>query len=386
MAYILLGNHITAEKAFIVIGCFTGLETALTGYLPAGIPYLAELEASLTRIRDFLLLDEVTPDHGVIKMYNKTPRVAFENVTVKIHENVILKNIDGEIQQGLTILTGNVGSGKSTFLKVILGDAKKETGTVTISGEVSYASQDPWLFPSTVRQNITFGEEFDQKRYEEIVEVCALKRDFSAFADGDQTLVSDKGLNLSRGQKTRINLARAIYKKADIYLLDDCLSAVDAHVSKQIFYECIKGFLVDKVCILVTHQKDLLDEADEIVFLSEGSIKYKGTYLNLQKWDNTFKLLPSNQDVKHKIKYLREDSQLECVKTDKKNSLAAIGPSLTNNVYSETKEEGAVKMEIYRKYFTYGGGILMLIFIVFISIITQIASSWADYFISYWLV
>lgn len=127
------------------------------------------------------------------------------------------------------------------------------------------------MFAATLRQNILFGQDYDKKRYNEVVKVCALLRDFEQFPNGDLTLVGERGASLSGGQKARINLARAVYRDADIYLLDDPLSAVDIHVGKHLFEECINGYLAHKTRILVTHQVYHLKKADHIVIMSNVS-------------------------------------------------------------------------------------------------------------------
>lgn len=142
---------------------------------------------------------------------------------------------------------------------------------MNVNGRISYASQEPWVFAATVRQNILFGNPYDKDRYDEVVKACALEKDFLQFPRGDLSIVGDKGASLSGGQKARINLARAVYRDADIYLLDDPLSAVDVHVAKQLYDKCINGYLVGKTRILVTHQVQLLKDADHIVILKNVS-------------------------------------------------------------------------------------------------------------------
>ena len=100
---------------------------------------------------------------------------------------------------------------------------------------MGYAAQDPWLFDGTVRQNILFGNEYDDKRYNDTIQLCNMEQDIASFQDGSNEMVGDRGTTLSGGQKARLNLARAIYRDSDIYLLDDPLSAVDANVGKDLF-------------------------------------------------------------------------------------------------------------------------------------------------------
>lgn len=160
----------------------------------------------------------------------------------------------------------------SFFVNINLSDELEVVdGNIHVNGTISYASQEPWVFAATVRQNILFGQNFDKERYHKVVEVCALQRDFEQFPNGDLTLVGERGASLSGGQKARINLARAIYKDADTYLLDDPLSAVDIHVGKHLFEECINGYLANKTRILITHQVYHLKNADQIAVMSNVS-------------------------------------------------------------------------------------------------------------------
>ena len=148
-----------------------------------------------------------------------------------------------------------------------------------MKGKIAYASQEPWIFSGSIRQNILCGSEFDQERYNQVIRVCALDRDLQLFPSGDGTAVGEKGVSLSGGQKARINLARCLYVDADIYLMDDPLSAVDAHVGRHLVDEAIKGFLRDKIRILVTHQLQHLKNVDKILVLKDVSIA-KNLYSN----------------------------------------------------------------------------------------------------------
>ena len=135
---------------------------------------------------------------------------------------------------------------------------------------MAYASQEPWIFSGTVRQNILCGLDFDAERYNRVIEVCALQKDLSQFPNGDKTLVGERGTSLSGGQKTRVNLARALYIDADIYLLDDPLSAVDVHVGRHLFDKAINSFLSGKTRVLVTHQLHYLNkDVNRILVLKE---------------------------------------------------------------------------------------------------------------------
>lgn len=166
-----------------------------------------------------------------------------------------------------------------------------KSGLATLFGSVSYACQKPWLFTGTVRNNILFGQIYDKRRYNEVVKCCALLKDFEQLPNGDKTIVGERGASLSGGQRARISLARAIYKSASIYLLDDPLSAVDAHVGKHLFDEVIgpRGRLAQNTTrILVTHQVHFLKEADTVIIVENGRIIRQGTYDELANSDLDF--------------------------------------------------------------------------------------------------
>lgn len=213
---------------------------------------------------------------------NQNKCIQFKNVTAMWHKIDVQSGIDEinfEIAAGqFTAIIGPVGSGKSTILNVILRELEIDSGELIVNGIVSYSAQEPWLFESTIRQNILFTEKYDEIRYKQVIRVCALERDFKLLPYGDYTIIGERGISLSGGQRARINLARTIYRHADIYLLDDPLSAVDPHVGKHIFENCIKKFLKDKICLLVTHQEQYLRGNDHVILMNMGRIEIQGKY------------------------------------------------------------------------------------------------------------
>lgn len=185
-----------------------------------------------------------------------------------------LQGIDLKIPKGkLVFVIGPVGAGKSTLIQALLSELPLSCGSMAVNGSLSYASQESWIFTSTIRQNITFGQPMDRVRYDSTINCSSLKTDFEQFNSGDMTMVGENGAGLSGGQKARINLARAVYRMADIYLIDDPLSAVDTHVQSHLFEECLgpNGFLArqNATRILITHQVHFLKEADWIIVLKE---------------------------------------------------------------------------------------------------------------------
>eukprot|EP00771_Trimastix_marina_P000197 gnl/Trimastix_PCT/1203.p1 GENE.gnl/Trimastix_PCT/1203~~gnl/Trimastix_PCT/1203.p1 ORF type:complete len:1491 (-),score=418.48 gnl/Trimastix_PCT/1203:150-4097(-) len=194
-----------------------------------------------------------------------------------------LSELNFSIPRGsLTMIIGNVGSGKSSVLAALMGDIGCLSGHVQVGGSVAYCAQQAWISNATVRDNILFATEFDEARYQEAIRVCALEDDIQLLSAGDQTEIGEKGVNLSGGQKQRISLARATYSRREIYLMDDPLSAVDAHVGKHIFEQCLNGVLAGTTRVLVTNALQYLEHADQIIVLNEGKIAHIGHYSELR--------------------------------------------------------------------------------------------------------
>lgn len=251
--YVLMGNSITAVKAFVTIAYFNYVRASLVEFWPMAVTSVAEGWVSLRRVEEFLL--QQIPHKSTRQLRKKSVRIHslqngifMRSATAYWNQDednkVGIVSVDLEIEkQALVAVVGQVGSGKTTLLEVILKELPLTDGDMDVTGTLSYAAQLPWIFEGSVKKNILFTEELDDKRYKTVLNVCALERDLELFPHGDETIVGDRGISLSGGQKARINLARAVYKRADIYLLDDPLSAVDAHVGKHIFEKCIREFL-----------------------------------------------------------------------------------------------------------------------------------------------
>lgn len=181
-----------------------------------------------------------------------------------------LQDLNLNVKKGsLIAVVGSVGSGKSSLLSALLGEMEKLRGHVGVTGQVAYVPQQAWIQNMSLRDNITFGKNYVRSFYNKIVDMCELKSDLNMLQRGDQTEIGEKGINLSGGQKARVSLARAVYQNADLYLLDDPLSAVDSHVGKHIFDKVIgpKGLLRNKTRILVTHGITFLKDMDLIVHI-----------------------------------------------------------------------------------------------------------------------
>ncbi|CAM9904704.1 unnamed protein product, partial [Hapterophycus canaliculatus] len=147
-----------------------------------------------------------------------------------------------------------------SLLAALLGDLKHVSGDIYAAGALAYVPQTAWIPNDTVRNNIIFGKPYDEDKYEQVLTVCRLRRDLELLENGDMTEIGEQGINLSGGQKQRLSLARALYSDADLFLLDDPLSALDAEVGKQVFEGCVRDALDGKTRILVTNQLQFLPQ------------------------------------------------------------------------------------------------------------------------------
>ncbi|KAI1268304.1 metal resistance protein YCF1 [Xylariaceae sp. FL1019] len=280
---------LSTEIVFPALALFNLLGFPLS-VLPMVITSIIEATVAANRLSDFLTAEEVQPDAVILgpaaeERGEEAVVIRKGTFSWNRHEaKNALKAIDFTAHKGdLTCVVGRVGQGKSSLLQSILGDLWKVDGEVRLNGSVAYVAQQPWIMNATVKENIVFGHRYDSNFYEKAVKACALLDDFAQLPDGDETYVGERGISLSGGQKARLALARAVYARADIYLLDDCLSAVDSHVGRHIIENVLgsEGLLKSKCRILATNAIAVLSDADYIYQLKEGEIVEHGTYRQL---------------------------------------------------------------------------------------------------------
>lgn len=279
----------TTEIVFPALTLFNLLTFPLA-VLPMVITSIIEASVAVGRLTSYLLAEEVQDDAVVLKpaveeLGEETISIRDATFSWDRHETKeVLKDINFSASKGeLSCIVGRVGAGKSSFLQSLLGDLWKVKGRVELHGSVAYVAQQSWIMNATVRENIIFGYRYDSNFYEKTVKACALLDDFAQLPDGDETVVGERGISLSGGQKARVALARAVYARADIYLLDDCLSAVDSHVGRHIIQNVLgpDGLLSSKTRILATNSIPVLVESDFICLLKDGEILEKGTFRQL---------------------------------------------------------------------------------------------------------
>ncbi|XP_048522372.1 multidrug resistance-associated protein 1 isoform X3 [Dendroctonus ponderosae] len=275
-------NILDANKAYVSISLFNILRFPLS-MLPMMISNMVQTYVSVKRINTFMNAEELDPNNVSHDETEADPLV-IENGSFSWGEDSILKGINIRIpHKTLTAIVGSVGAGKSSLISAFLGEMDKVSGRVNTYGTVAYVSQQAWIQNATLKDNILFGKSYDKDLYDKVIEGCALKPDFDMLPGGDQTEIGEKGINLSGGQKQRVSLARAVYADAEIYYLDDPLSAVDSHVGKHIFDQVLgpTGLLKNKTRVLVTHGIIYLPQTDKIFVVTQGEISESGSYQEL---------------------------------------------------------------------------------------------------------
>ncbi|KAI6887500.1 ATP-binding cassette glutathione S-conjugate transporter [Hortaea werneckii] len=279
---------LTTEIVFPALTLFNLLTFPLA-VLPMVITAIIEASVAVNRLTDYFTAPELQPDAVL-----RSEPVGTGEESVRIRDATFTWNKDGDrnvlqdinfsAHKGeLSCILGRVGAGKSSFLETMLGDLYKIRGEVVMRGTSAYVAQSPWVMNASVRENVVFGYKWDPQFYDRTIKACALIEDFASLPDGDQTEVGERGISLSGGQKARLTLARAVYARADIYLLDDVLSAVDQHVGRHIIDNVLgpKGLLQGKTRILATNSIPVLMEAHYICLLRDGRIIERGTYEQL---------------------------------------------------------------------------------------------------------
>ena len=270
----------------------TFLKASVSGKSEGGVDNVGFVPTS-----GFVRVDSVRPSTPTLLRWRKTEvprettlRLSLNNITASWDDEAgrqTLRNITLSLTGNQFIaITGPVGSGKSSLLMAMLGELPIQSGELVCSTEkVAFVSQTPWVFSGTVRENIVFGRPFDEQQYLAALQACDLWKDILLFAKGDSTKLGERGVSLSGGQRARVSLARAVYAQADVYLLDDPLSAVDNKVGRHLYDKCICGVLSNRLRVLTTHQLHYLEKSDHIVVLQNGTVVQNGSYEDLKGSD-----------------------------------------------------------------------------------------------------
>ncbi|XP_019264239.1 PREDICTED: putative ABC transporter C family member 15 isoform X2 [Nicotiana attenuata] len=400
---VMMGIPLTAGRVLSALATFRMLQDPIFN-LPDLLNVIARGKVSADRVASYLQEDEIQPDavefvpkaetqYGV---EIKSGRFSWDTES---GTPPTLDGIELQAKRGMKVaICGTVGSGKSSLLSCVLGEMPKLSGNVKISGEVAYVPQSPWILSGNIKENILFGKPYESVKYDRTVEACALKKDFELFPAGDLTEIGERGINMSGGQKQRIQIARAAYQDADIYLLDDPFSAVDAHTGTHLFQECLRGVLKDKTILYVTHQVEFLPAADLILVMQNGRIAQAGTFEELLKQNIGFEVLVGahNQALESILTVesssrvseeaitgsdMDTDSNINTeTKQDSEHSLCVeITEKDGRLVQDEERVKGSIGKEVYYSYLTTvkGGSFVPIILIAQSSFqVLQIASNY----------
>ncbi|XP_053196098.1 multidrug resistance-associated protein 1-like isoform X2 [Scomber japonicus] len=407
-------NVLDAQKIFVSVALINILKTPLS-QLPFAMSTTMQAFVSLRRLGHLLLQDELKTDN----VERLPPNTDGDAVTIEggsfswsADGPLCLQRINVEVKTGtLVAVVGHVGSGKSSLLSAMLGETERRSGSISIKGSVAYVPQQAWIQNATLKNNILFGQDRKEGWYHRVVEACALLPDLDILPAGDATEIGEKGLNLSGGQRQRVSLARAVYRKSDVYLLDDPLSAVDGHVGQHIFDQVIgpKGLLKDKTRVLVTHGLRYLTKADLVLVMEGGQISEMGSFKELMDRKGAFAHLihtfsgpPPRESSTHRAgsrkslsrlsmtDYSIDLSQEQLISCDlsgvqKMEKLDQDSDSEDCGKLTQADEAhtGRVKLQMYREYFrTVGTTFIMTI--VFLSAFQQAASLAYSYWLSLW--
>ena len=411
MTFILTGKHVSPGKTFMLLSFLNTLRTSVLMWMTCAISTLLESFVSLKRVETFLQLKNLpfleneqdcritdvdyeltkSDDCGspliflressfgdkemhqdVEKPPLEGPRKALvvSGLTYKLTdpvEKTILENVSIEMaDKSLTVITGQVGSGKSTLLASIVKEIELSSGKINYTGSIAYVSQCAWVFSGTIQENILFGNAYDERKFARVVEACALKEDLKRLPNGVLTFVGERGVVLSGGQRARVSLARAVYANADIYLLDDPLSAVDVKVGEHIFNHCVRQLLRDKITVMASYNENHMKIADQVIVLEEGSVLGKGVYSEL-KDSNILNVI---LDASHKTREEREELEYPSQgHADHTSSTPGDGDLVEHlELSKEERVVGSVTSKLYWDYFRAAlpSGVIILVFAFFL--------------------
>lgn len=423
---LVMHESLTAAKVFTALALFRLIQDPLRS-LPRIITGLIQAGISVKRLMEFIDLNEVDPYaiagrenlDFVAKYDPQNIVVAVESATFAwdTKSPPLFRNLNLTVTRGeFVVIHGKVGSGKSSFCSVLLGDMVKRQGYVYVGGSVAFCSQQPWIQNLTIRENILFGKAYDKRKYQKVIEACGLKTDIAKFPAGDKTEIGQKGLNVSGGQKARISLARACYSDADILILDSPLAAVDAIVQNEIFNKCLLGLLKNKTRILVTHNPEIIASkyVDDAIRLVEGSMTHSrnvdkeellsplvspliGSSSSSQYNNNVFTVYPVSRSAAPRTRGTRGTPVSTLEQFSAENVVAEGFSPMSNRsvdsfieesdgrlVLDEVRQEGRVSNHVFMAYFRAVGGLRVVFFLIFVQCVWQGFQILSDFWLSHW--
>ena len=296
-------------------------------------------------------------------------------------------------------MLGAVGAGKTSLINGILGELSLAAGRTLLRGSVALCEQQPWIQAGSVRENVIFGSPFEAERYWQVIDACALQTDLLQLPSGDQTLIGERGVNISGGQRARIALARACYRRADVVLLDDVLAAVDVHVAEQLIQSCIAGPTAalrgsDRALVLVTNSLAVLPHADSIIALADATVAASGTYDEVTRGDTALAKMIAAHAAEGGLTSPSGAAAIAASANDEdggsgeSSSVSRSAGDTIGGPVKQVEEErtrGKVRLAVYLDYFRYGGGIpLAMTLGLFGWLLPQVAATLGDWWLAQW--
>lgn len=409
ITYAMTNHDLDPALVFSSLALFNSLRTPLN-LLPLVMGQVTDAWTALNRIQDFLLAEEQREDitrdetmENAIEMDHasftwerlptdaKTEQSALDDDDTIVNaptEPFKLHDMTFTVGRNeLLAVIGTVGCGKSSLLSALAGEMRVTDGTVRLSTTRAFCPQYAWIQNASVRNNILFGKEYHESWYEQVVDACALTPDLEMLPDGDRTEIGERGINVSGGQKQRLNISRAIYFDADLVLMDDPLSAVDAHVGRHIMDKAICGLLKDRCRILATHQLHVLNRCDRIIIMDEGRISAIDTFDNLMQNSELFRRLmsTSGQETAHEEGNEATDDVGEETE-DTPTSARASAPSKPAAALMQEEEKGSssVGWSVWKAYILASGGYSNALVILILLGLSNVANIWTSLWLSYW--
>ncbi|XP_032080907.1 multidrug resistance-associated protein 5 isoform X2 [Thamnophis elegans] len=319
-------------------------------------------------------------------------RVQLANVRLQ----KVLYNIDLEIEKGKLVgICGSVGSGKTSLISAILGQMTLLEGSIAVDGNFAYVAQQAWILNATLRDNILFGKEFEEERYNMVLNDCCLRPDLAILPNGDLTEIGDRGANLSGGQRQRISIARALYSDKSIFILDDPLSALDAHVGNHIFNSAIRKHLKSKTVLFITHQLQYLVDCDEMIFMKEGCITERGSHEDLMNLNGDYAAnfnslqLGETPHIEVNLKKTANSSLKRLpekgTKTGSVKKEKVVKKEEVQLMQVEEKGKGSVPWSVYWVYIQAAGGPVAFLTIMTLFILNVGSMAFSNWWLSYWI-
>ncbi|XP_058044804.1 ATP-binding cassette sub-family C member 5 isoform X2 [Ahaetulla prasina] len=308
----------------------------------------------------------------------------------------VLYNVDLEIEKGKLVgICGSVGSGKTSLISAILGQMTLLEGSIAVDGNFAYVAQQAWILNSTLRDNILFGKEFEEERYNMVLNDCCLRPDLAILPNGDLTEIGDRGANLSGGQRQRISLARALYSDKSIFILDDPLSALDAHVGNHIFNSAIRKHLKSKTVLFITHQLQYLVDCDEVIFMKEGCITERGSHEDLMNLNGDYAAIFNSLqlgETPHIEVNLKKTANTSLKKLPEKGNKTSsvkkekvVKKEEVQLMQMEEKGKGSVPWSVYWVYIQAAGGPVAFLTIMILFILNVGSTAFSNWWLSYWI-